>query len=123
MAGGDATSVGFHLMRGRSLAGKAREPSDATAMPADGRLPGWETLTRAEREVVRHVVQGLSNREIGERLFVSARTVETHLAHVFAKLGIGSRVELTGAVVRAEGVHRRPADQPLSASNGEGEPI
>jgi predicted ATPase len=41
MAGGDATSVGFHLMRGRSLAGKAREPSDATAMPADGRLPGW----------------------------------------------------------------------------------
>jgi DNA-binding CsgD family transcriptional regulator len=61
---------------------------------------GWERATPAEREVVRHVVQGLSNRETGERLFVSARTVETHLSHVYAKLGISSRVELTGVVMR-----------------------
>jgi DNA-binding CsgD family transcriptional regulator len=61
---------------------------------------GWEWATPAEREVVRHVVQGLSNRETGERLFVSARTVETHLSHVYAKLGISSRVELTGVVMR-----------------------
>ncbi len=67
-----------------------------------GRLlpAGWERATPAEREVVRHVVQGLSNRETGERLFVSARTVETHLSHVYAKLGISSRVELTGVVLR-----------------------
>jgi len=78
----------------------------------------WQTLTKAEREVVRHVVAGLSNREIGQRLFVSARTVETHLSHVFAKLGMSSRVELTGAVVRAEAVRDRPADKPGASSNG-----
>jgi DNA-binding CsgD family transcriptional regulator/predicted ATPase len=61
---------------------------------------GWERATRAEREVVRHVVNGLSNREIGKLLFVSARTVETHLSHVYDKLGINSRVELTGMVMR-----------------------
>jgi DNA-binding CsgD family transcriptional regulator len=67
----------------------------------DRELPaGSERATPAEREVVRHVVQGLSNRETGERLFVSARTVETHLSHVYAKLGISSRVELTGVVMR-----------------------
>ncbi|MEO8899149.1 MAG: AAA family ATPase [Candidatus Dormibacter sp.] len=75
---------------------------------------GWERATRAEREVVRHVVDGLSNREIGERLFVSARTVETHLSHVYAKLGVSSRVELTGVVMRnstlrAELVESAPA--------------
>jgi DNA-binding CsgD family transcriptional regulator len=102
IAGRDATVVRFHVMRGRSLAGRASKAEPPVDTLANGTLPGWETLTRAEREVVRHVVEGLTNREIGERLFVSARTVETHLAHVFAKLGVSSRVELTGAVIRAE---------------------
>jgi DNA-binding NarL/FixJ family response regulator len=39
-------------------------------------------------------VEGLTNPQIGERLFVSRRTVQTHLSHIFAKLGIASRVEL-----------------------------
>lgn len=61
---------------------------------------GWESLTRAEMDVVRLVVEGLSNREVAERLFVSPRTVETHLAHVFTKLGISSRRELRSQAVR-----------------------
>lgn len=74
---------------------------DAESQFVDHVLPaGWERATPAERQVVRHVVQGLSNRETGERLFVSARTVETHLSHLYAKLGISSRVELTGVVMR-----------------------
>lgn len=90
---------------------------------ADGALHGWETLTKTEREVVRHAVEGLSNRQIGERLFVSARTVETHLSHVFAKLGMRSRVELTGAVVRTERARGALVEEPSSSSRGKSGPI
>jgi DNA-binding CsgD family transcriptional regulator len=65
---------------------------------------GWESLTRTEHRVVDLVVEGLSNPKIGERLFISRRTVQTHLAHVFTKLGISSRTQLA-----AEATRRRPA--------------
>ena len=45
-------------------------------------------------------VTGLTNREVAQRLFVSRRTVETHLEHVFRKLGHGNRVELTADLTR-----------------------
>jgi DNA-binding CsgD family transcriptional regulator len=51
-------------------------------------------LTPTERDVVRLVSEGLGNKEIGERLFVSPRTVQTHLTHVYTKLGFSSRVQL-----------------------------
>ena len=47
-----------------------------------------------ELEVVRLTIEGLATREIGERLFIGRRTVETHLTNAYAKLGIRSRVEL-----------------------------
>jgi DNA-binding NarL/FixJ family response regulator len=46
------------------------------------------------------VVEGLSNPQIGERLFVSPRTVQTHVAHVFTKLGISSRARLAAEAAR-----------------------
>jgi DNA-binding CsgD family transcriptional regulator len=55
---------------------------------------GWRSLTPMERDVVRLVAEGLGNKEIGTRLFVSPRTVQTHLTHVYAKLGLTSRVQL-----------------------------
>ena len=55
---------------------------------------GWGSLTNAERDVVALVAEGLTNREVGERLLISRRTVQTHLSHVFAKLGVRSRTEL-----------------------------
>jgi predicted ATPase/class 3 adenylate cyclase/DNA-binding CsgD family transcriptional regulator len=55
---------------------------------------GWASLTPTERDVVRLVADGLANNEIGARLFISRRTVQTHLTHVYAKLGINSRVQL-----------------------------
>jgi DNA-binding CsgD family transcriptional regulator len=55
---------------------------------------GWAALTSAELEVARLVAQGLTNRAVAERLFVSPHTVNTHLRHIFVKLGINSRVEL-----------------------------
>ena len=55
---------------------------------------GWSALTPTERDVVRLVGEGLGNKEIGARLFISPRTVQTHLTHVYAKVGVGSRVQL-----------------------------
>jgi pentatricopeptide repeat protein len=61
---------------------------------------GWESLTPAELSVAKLVADGLSSPKIAERLFVSPRTITTHLSHIFAKLGISSRAELSAGFVR-----------------------
>ena len=61
-----------------------------------------DDLTAQERQVARLAREGLSNPEIGARLFLSPRTVEWHLRNVFNKLGIRSRRELAGALSNAE---------------------
>jgi predicted ATPase/class 3 adenylate cyclase/DNA-binding CsgD family transcriptional regulator len=61
---------------------------------------GWASLTPTERDVVRLVSEGLANSDIATRLFVSPRTVQTHLTHVYAKLGLSSRVQLAQEAVR-----------------------
>ena len=58
---------------------------------------GWQSLTPTEIDVVRLVGEGLANKDIATRLFVSPRTVQTHLTHVYTKLGITSRVQLAQA--------------------------
>ncbi|WP_284740936.1 helix-turn-helix transcriptional regulator [Amycolatopsis sp. RTGN1] len=58
---------------------------------------GWGSLTPTEREVVKLAAEGCTNPEIGARLFMSRGTVKTHLAHVYAKLGIANRTELATA--------------------------
>ena len=76
---------------------------------------GWQSLTPTERTVADLVADGLSNPQIGERLFISRRTVQTHLVHVFAKLGISSRSQLAAQVAR----RRRQA----SWGNGAAKPV
>jgi predicted ATPase/class 3 adenylate cyclase/DNA-binding CsgD family transcriptional regulator len=61
---------------------------------------GWESLTPTERDVVRLVSEGLTNADIGARLFISPRTVQTHLTHVYTKLGLASRVQLVQEAAR-----------------------
>jgi predicted ATPase/class 3 adenylate cyclase/DNA-binding CsgD family transcriptional regulator len=61
---------------------------------------GWDSLTPTERQVVELVAFGLTNPQIGERLFVTRGTVKTHLAHIFTKLGLANRAELAAEVVR-----------------------
>jgi len=59
---------------------------------------GWPSLTPAEQAVASLVADGLTNPEIGARLYISRRTVQTHLIHVFAKLDIASRAQLAAQV-------------------------
>jgi DNA-binding NarL/FixJ family response regulator len=65
----------------------------------DGRLvapsqPNRAALSRREREVVRLAVDGQTALAIGQRLYISDRTVETHLANAYIKLGVQSKLEL-----------------------------
>jgi DNA-binding CsgD family transcriptional regulator len=71
---------------------------------------GWESLTESEHRVVALAAEGLTNRRIAERLFISPRTVQTHLSHVFGKLEIASRTELAALVAA-----RAPSDARVMA--------
>jgi DNA-binding CsgD family transcriptional regulator len=55
---------------------------------------GWASLTATEVRIAELVRDGLTNREIGTRLFVSPRTVQTHVSHILQKTGLRSRVEI-----------------------------
>ncbi|MDX6502968.1 MAG: hypothetical protein QOE29_93, partial [Gaiellaceae bacterium] len=63
---------------------------------------GWESLTPTESQVVQLLAEGLTNPQIGERMFISRGTVKVHVSHIFAKLGIASRAELAAEAVRRE---------------------
>ena len=100
-------AVGYldEALRLQSTAGAERDAArvrrllrDSGAQRAGGRpdpaAAHWPELTPSELAVVRLVSQGATDREVAQRLYISAHTVNSHLRHVFAKLGIRSRVEL-----------------------------
>ena len=72
----------------------SRAATSGTLGAVDGSLHGVYALTRRELEVARLASQGYMASEIGGRLHISDRTVETHLAHAYAKLGVNSRPAL-----------------------------
>ena len=86
--------------------GAALSTEEAIAYAQRGRgerkrpTSGWGSLTPTERDVVRLVSEGLANKDIATRLFVSPRTVQTHLTHVYTKLGLTSRVQLVQEAAR-----------------------
>ena len=86
----DAASAPWRHQRAlemlRSLGGTGRRAAGAVAGPG--------SLTRREREVARLAAQGRSAREIAGHLFIGERTVETHLANAYAKLGVSSKLDL-----------------------------
>jgi DNA-binding CsgD family transcriptional regulator len=79
--------------------------------PRRTRLTGPTSLTESQRQVASLAVEGLTNREIAERLFVTIKTVETHLMAAYRKLGIGTRDELAGAL-EPRSAHLAPTPSP-----------
>jgi len=88
-AEGAALSLGEAVAYAQRGHGERKRPST-----------GWESLTRAELDVVRLVSEGLGNKEVAARLFVSPRTVQAHLTHIYTKLGLTSRVQLAQEAAR-----------------------
>lgn len=71
---------------------------------------GWQALTDTELKVVRLVAERLTNPEIAQRMFISRRTVQTHVSHALAKLGVTTRRELAAAAGRQAGWRLRIED-------------
>jgi DNA-binding NarL/FixJ family response regulator len=90
-----AAGAGHDAARVRSLL-RLRGVRPSSGGPRSA--PTWPELTESEFAVVTLVAQGATNREVADRLYLSAYTVNSHLRHVFAKLGIRSRVELARLV-------------------------
>jgi DNA-binding CsgD family transcriptional regulator len=92
------------------LAGRANEELAATgARPRKFLQTGLDALTASERRVAQLAADGMSNKEIAQTLFVTIKTVETHLSHAYRKLEINSRTQLDAALLT-------PAPSPAPAS-------
>jgi DNA-binding CsgD family transcriptional regulator len=85
---------GFAERARRELAATGESPRKSTAAPTGPRL------TPQEAQVARLAAEGLTNPDIGGRLFISAKTVQYHLSKVFTKLGISSRTQLDQVLAR-----------------------
>lgn len=86
---GAALSIEETIAYARRGRGQRRRPTS-----------GWESLTPTERDVIKSVRDGLSNRDVAARLFISPRTVQTHLTRIYAKLGVSSRTQLVKEAAR-----------------------
>jgi PAS domain S-box-containing protein len=93
--------VGVHV---RVEAALATGPEGGPARRAGAAEPGWASVTAGELRVVRLVAQGLTNREVAARLYLSQHTVDSHLKSVYTKLGVSSRVQLTRELFRHGGL-------------------
>ncbi|WP_169738830.1 helix-turn-helix transcriptional regulator [Jiangella gansuensis] len=102
-AAGRADQLGAGLLRGwiDDLSRRAHVPL-VTGVPA-GRGPASAGLTLREYEVLKLVADGRSNREIGEELFISAKTASVHVSNILAKLGVSGRGE-AAAVAHRDGL-------------------
>jgi DNA-binding CsgD family transcriptional regulator len=63
---------------------------------------GWESLTEAELDIIRLVTAGMTNRQIAARLYLSPRTVQTHVSHIMRKLDLDRRSEIAAVASRRQ---------------------
>jgi DNA-binding NarL/FixJ family response regulator len=89
----------------RTLAGRARvaleERGPVGAATPVGSAEELAALTAREREVLAAVAEGLTNKEIGQRLFISERTIGVHVSHIFDKLQVRTRVQASAIFLRS----------------------
>jgi non-specific serine/threonine protein kinase len=128
-------TVGSRHAAAKLAQGNDLELEDGLAYARWGRVPGAgespPELSAREREVAELVAQGLTSRQIAQRLHVSVRTVDSHVEHAFKKLGLNSRTQLAlwftekkaagnrGAYIAAHGAQPRSAsDQSSRPQNG-----
>jgi DNA-binding CsgD family transcriptional regulator len=86
-----------------------------------GEWDSWNALTEAERRIADLAISGLTNRRIAEQLTVSHHTVDAHLQHIFTKLGIHSRADLTVIALR-QGHAASELDTPFTGCNSRAVP-
>ena len=79
-------------------AGKKRIPSEVAALLAEH--VSDETMTEREKDVLKHVAGGNSNRDIAEQMFISEDTVKVHVKHIMEKLGANDRTEAVTIALR-----------------------
>ena len=103
------TSLGVRTLESEAQAGGLMSRAEAVAYALGEKVPrpvapaitsATTPLSKRELEVARLVAAGLSNKEIGSRLFLSERTVETHVSRILNRLGINSRVEIASWVAQ-----------------------
>jgi len=85
-----------------SWADRARQELRASRETRVNSPEAWDQLTEQEQQIAELAAQGLSNRQIAQQLYVSHRTVGSHLYRIFPKLGISSRAQLSGAIQSRE---------------------
>ena len=102
----------FEALHGHGLAlplaaaiavARGEAPAAPDTVPATAPGTDVKPLTRREKEIAVLVADGLGNREIAQRLFLSKRTVDSHIEHIFAKLGFSSRIQLADWVLEQAG--------------------
>jgi DNA-binding CsgD family transcriptional regulator len=94
------------ILAGTTVIGALIRIGDGTRRKDPRRVFGWESLRESELGIAELVAAGLTNRQIGARLFLSRHTIDFHLRQIFRKLNITSRVELTRLVVE----HSHPTE-------------
>lgn len=75
-------------------------PSVAGQLMGHVRRPSGPALSKRELEVLRHVAEGASNREVARQLFISEASIKTHLLHIYDKLGVRDRAAAVGEAYR-----------------------
>ena len=111
---------GAHGGRGRVDAGPAGgQPGDGAAAGPGGQADPLAGLTGQERRILDLIGEGLTNRQIGERMFLAEKTVKNYVSALFAKLGMQRRTQAAAYAVRAFGDHHDSESEERYSSHGE----